>query len=510
MTHRAIDASHRMHWPSVIHSLVAVLGLAVAANAQEIRPEAFAVRHARLDLAIDFPATSLSGSMTLEMENWTLRPASSVSFVLNRLMEASQVRDGAGAALPFTQSVLRFRDSPKRQVTQIVVTLPRPIPPGGHTTVRIDYAGYLAPYTEVGWLYVQDHIDTAFTIIRADAMAYPIVGGLSAEANGQLPFADFTYDASVRVPSRYLVATGGTVTTTPNEGGAITWRYISGKTSPFLNIAIAPFDTMSAGGVRVFYFRADSIGARRLVDRAQAALRTLAQWFGPLRTKANLTITEIPDGWGSQGHPVGGIIQTASAFRDANSVGELYHELSHLWNAVDTDSPSPRWNEGLAMFLQNLLREDLDAWPGRTANEAQRIESLKRRTAADSLLRVVPFIDYGRHGMTDRSYTVGSVMFAALFELLGPVEFNNVVGGYSRQFATGGETRDLVAFAKRTSSRDLSAFFDDWVFTTRWTAVLAAATSSRELANHYRPASPPWLLPARGSAQGTAKERRGL
>ena len=479
-----------MRSPSVIRSFVAVLGVAVAADAQEIRPEAFAVRHARLDLAIDFSATSLSGSMTLEMENWTLRPASSVSFVLNRLMEASQVRDGAGAALPYTQRVLRFRDSPKLQVTQLVITLPQSIPPGGHTTVRIDYAGYLAPYTEVGWLYVRDHIDTAFTIIRSDAMAYPIVGGLSAEANGQLPYADFTYDASVRVPSNYLVAAGGTVTTTPNEDGTITWRYISGRTSPFLNIAIAPFDTISAGGVRVFYFPADSVGARRVINSAQAALRTLSQWFGPLRTKANLTITEIPDGWGSQGHPVGGIIQTASAFRDANSVGELYHELSHLWNAVDTDSPSPRWNEGLAMFLQNLLREELDGWLGRKSYEGQRIESMKRQTAADSLLRVVPFIDYGKRDMTGRSYTVGSIMFGTLFELLGADEFNKVVGGYYQQFANGGTTRDFIAFAKRTSSRDLTAFFDDWVFTTRWTEVLAAATSSGELANHYRTARP--------------------
>jgi aminopeptidase N len=475
-----------MRLTSVICSCGAVLGLTVAANAQEIRPESFAVRHASLDLAVDFSATRLSGSITLEMENWTLRPAGSVSFVLNRLMEASQVWDGAGAALPYTQDVLRFRDSPKRQVTQLVVTLPQPIPPGGHTTVRIDYAGYLAPYTEVGWEYVQDHIDTAFTIIRSDAMAYPIVGGLSAEANGQLPYPDFTYDASVRVPSHYVVATGGTVTTSPNEDGTITWRYSSGKTSPFLNIAIAPFDTISAGGVRVFYFPADSMGARRLVNSAQAALQTLTQWFGPLRTKANLTITEIPDGWGSQGHPVGGIIQTASAFRDANSVGELYHELSHLWNAVDTDSPSPRWNEGLAMFLQNLMREDLDGWLGRKTYEGQRIESLKRQTAADSLLRVVPFIDYGKRGMTGRSYTVGSIMFGALFELLGPAEFNKVVGGYYQQFANGGTTRDFIAFAKRTSSRDVTAFFDDWVFTTRWTEVLSVATSTGEIAAHYR------------------------
>jgi aminopeptidase N len=142
------------------------------------------------------------------------------------------------------------------------------------------------------------------------------------------------------------------------------------------------------------------------------------------------------------------------------------------------------------MFLQNLLREELDGWLGRKSYEGQRIESMKRQTAADSLLRVVPFIDYGKRDMTGRSYTVGSIMFGTLFELLGADEFNKVVGGYYQQFANGGTTRDFIAFAKRTSSRDLTAFFDDWVFTTRWTEVLAAATSSGELANHYRTARP--------------------
>jgi aminopeptidase N len=77
-------------------------------------------------------------------------------------------------------------------------------------------------------------------------------------------------------------------------------------------------------------------------------------------------------------------------------------------------------------------------------------------------------------------------MFGALFELLGADEFIRVVGGYSQKFVNGGTTRDLIAFAKQTSSHDLSAFFDDWMLTTRWTTVLAGATSNSEIAAHYR------------------------
>jgi aminopeptidase N len=467
-----------------------MIGLTFNASAQQPTPEAFVVRHARLDLAVDYAEPRLNGSMTVELENWTSAPARRVSFLLHRLMVASRVRDGAGAALPYTQDVKRFVDNSIRQVTQIVVTLPRPVPPGARTTVRIDYAGYLTPYTEIGWLYVRDHIDTTFTIIRSDALAFPDIGGLSRTANRRKPDPDFTYDASVRVPSKYLVATGGAVTRTPHEDGTTTWRYTSGGTSPFLNIAIAPFDTISAGGIRVFFFPADSTGARRLLANAQTALQMMTRWFGPLHTAANVTITEIPDGFGSQAHLVGGIIQQAAAFRDPTRLGELYHELSHLWNAVDTESPSPRWNEGLASFLEDLLRERIDGWAKRGASDSTFIAWMNKTIAADSTLRVVPMSDYGKKGMTGRSYTVGNLMFATLHTLIGEDEFNRAVGGYYQQFANGGATADFVAFVKRTASRDLSAFFDDWMYTTRWTGVLAGATSIGDLAAHYSNKTP--------------------
>lgn len=452
---------------------------------RDAAPEPFVQRHITLNVALDYGERSLAGSIIFELENWTTRPARTVSFVAGRLMTVSTVRDGSGRPLRYMQDVERFHDEPLWQVNHLRVTLPRAIPAGGRTTVRIEYAGNLVGYTEVGWLYVKDRIDTAFTILRADALAFPIVGGLSFAANRTVPRHDFTYDASVRVPARYVVATGGAVTRIAQADATVIWRYESRGPSPFLNIAIAPFDTLVDGGVRVFYFRADSAGARRLMTSAQAALRFFAQAFGPLHAPVSLTIAEIPDGWGSQASLVGGIIQTASAFRDTTRVGELYHELSHLWNARDTDAPSPRWNEGLAMFLQGLIHERVDGWTGREDSYRQLIASLKRRVADDSTVRQTPVIEYGARNMTNRSYAVGDLMFATLYELVGEAEFNRIVGGYYQEFANGGTTRDFVAFAKRTAARDLTIFFEDWLFTTRWIGPLAEATTLKDLARRY-------------------------
>ena len=77
-------------------------------------------------------------------------------------------------------------------------------------------------------------------------------------------------------------------------------------------------------------------------------------------------------------------------------------------------------------------------------------------------------------------------MFSTLYELLGPAEFNRIVGGYYKKFTTGATTRDFVAFAQQSSKRNLSTFFNDWIYTTRWTVALTKADSVGDLASQYR------------------------
>jgi hypothetical protein len=95
-------------------------------------------------------------------------------------------------------------------------------------------------------------------------------------------------------------------------------------------------------------------------------------------------------------------------------------------------------------------------------------------------------IDWGRRRLTDRSYRVGGVMFATLYELLGADRFNAIVGGYYRQYATGGTTNEFVRFASANGDGDLARFFDDWIFTTRWLRTFDKANSVSDLAAPYR------------------------
>ena len=188
---------------------------------------------------------------------------------------------------------------------------------------------------------------------------------------------------------------------------------------------------------------------------------------------------------------LGASSRPAAAFHDQRHLRELYHELTHQWNVRDVENPSPRWNEGLASFLEDLLQERLDGWQGRAATDTWIITTLKSAIASDSSVRTVPFIDCGRHDITDRSYTVGNAMFEVLYDLVGEEEFNRIVGGYNQQFVDGGTTRDFVDFARRMSRLDLSTFFNDWIFTTGWTVAVAQGSSLDDVAGHYRAIASP-------------------
>ena len=465
------------------HPDVATAGML---GAQDPEPSSFVQHALSLDVRIDYLLQRVDGKASITLQNWTTGPARRVSFLLNRLMGVRSVRSTGEPALTFRQEVVRFSDDSMRQVTRVLVDLPRAVAPGKEVTLDVEYGGNLVGYVEVGWLYVKDRIDSSFTILRSEALAFPVIGTTNDGANRRIPNVEFTFDAAVTVPDGFVVATGGVLVSHDLVAGGRRWHYHSDAKSPFLNIAIARYDMIASDGVRVFSLPEDSTGARGVQKSARDALRLLGEWFGPLGGEPQVTIIEIPEGWGSQAHLVGGIIQEASAFKKATSQGALYHELSHLWNVRDTDAPSPRWNEGLAMFMQLLLRERLEGWTGRSEALAQRAASLREAAARDSGLRSTPFVQYGRAAMTGRSYTVGQLMFGVLYELVGDVDFMRIVGGYFQQYRVGGTTEDFIAFAKKTSSHDLTRFFADWLYTTGWVGLLKDNTTANSLAMLYR------------------------
>ncbi len=463
-----------LHVPLVVSLMVLAGGAPAAAQSPgDSEPFSLALTHLELNLDLDFEDGSLAGWVHMEVSNQGDAPVRVLPFNLGRLMTVDRVSivgpSTGGGAAEFTQGVSVFTDSPKRQVNQLAVRLPRPLPPGQTITLRVDYGGYLVGYTETGSVYIQDRVDEAFSILREDAFAWPVLGTLSRRVNRSAPRPDFDFRARVTVPEGHTVASSGRLVAQTVQDGRAKFVYESNGPVPFLNLPIARYGLLEAGGVRVYHFPQDSAGARRVLESATRGLALLETWFGPLDTEPELAVMEIPEMWGSQASLTAGIIQTADAFRDAGHMSQLYHELTHIWNAPDVDLPSARWNEGLATFLSGRMAAELDGWDGMEGDVGRTAERILRLAESNPTVADVPFIEYGQANVTGLSYRVGYLMFFALYRTIGPEAFDQAVGGYYQIHKDrGGTFEALMESCGDASPVDLDDFFRDWVLTTRW------------------------------------------
>jgi len=440
-----------------------------------------------LELRIDYSRQAIEGAVTLVVQNTADLPVASIPLLLNRLMSVSRVVDGTGRSLAFKQRVVVFQDDSIRQVNAVTVTPRHSLAAGDTLAVTLQYGGILVGYTETGSLYIQDHVSREFTIIREDAYAFPVVGVPSWASNQTIPRESFAFTARVTAPADLVVAMGGELEERIPHDSLATWRYRSTGPVPFLNITIAPYLQRDDSTSRIFYFPADSDGARMLQEAVSAALDLLSRWFGPLPHTPHLVVMEIPEGFGSQASLNAGIIQTADAFRTRAELPQVYHELSHLWNVPDLEHPSPRWNEGLASFLQWRMAAELDGWSLWDARLQRSVKALLDGCAPPAPCSTVPLQAYGKAGLTDRSYTVGLLMFYALHRVLGDSGFDRAYGAFFQKYRdTGATSADLVAaFHRENPSSD--PIFMDWLTTTRWYARLASGESLQQIIASYAP-----------------------
>jgi aminopeptidase N len=445
--------------------------------------------HYDLAVELEFDQERLQGTATIRLRNASDGPADHIPLLLYRLMRVESVRDENGQAVDFTQQVETFADWDKMQVNYVEIHPSKPLAPATETTVVVDWSGYLVGYTESGMLYVRETIDPEYTLLRPDAYAFPWIGYPHSGVNRSAGLPNFDHRIRVTVPEPLVAASNGRLADVEREDGRVTYTFTSILPSWRMDVAVAPFEVVEQGGVRVHYLPGDRDGAETILRGFTRAVGTFTEWFGPLPAFEGFNIIELPPDYGSQTDATC-ILQTADAFRNTGSLNQLYHEASHLWNVKLNDGPSPRWDEGMASFLERLLVDLYAGDPtlGEVESVADRIrEGLRSRLKDDPRLAEIPMIDFGREEMTDWSYRVGMLMFGVLYHLVGPEEFNRVVGGFFQQYhASGASTERFVAYANEVTRIDLEPFFSDWLFTTDYRRFLESQQSLAEIAETYR------------------------
>jgi aminopeptidase N len=89
--------------------------------------------------------------------------------------------------------------------------------------------------------------------------------------------------------------------------------------------------------------------------------------------------------------------------------------------------------------------------------------------------------------MTNYSYSLGMIVFAIFYELVGADQFNQIIGSfYSRFHLTGATLDDFIHHCQQTAGPELERFFDDWIYSTHGIQLLMEGKSFQELMQFYK------------------------
>ncbi len=458
-----------------------VFGLAQAAELPKIT---------HYSLSVHFLPNEEKIAATAEMsiENTTRVEIKEISLILYRLLEVESVTDKQGSPLPFTQDVVKFSDEPNLQVNQVKIHLDEALAPGKTSIVRLTYSGSIFGYPEV-MMYVRDRIDENYSLIRPDALSYPMPCYPSWQSLMEAYRSRFTYDIEATGPKGYTIACGGVLKKQVAEDDSQLFYFQSRVPTWRMDIAMAKFVVSEdkKNGLVVYCLSGDEPGAEIVLKAMKRALDFFSESFGGLDDFQGFTVIEVPDGWGSQASDYY-ILQTAAAFKDPSKLSEVYHEIAHMWN-VRARAPEDRsrwFDEAFASYFEGLAIRAFEGEDAFHAYMERRRDRFIKSAANDSKNYQTPIAEYWKEELGHNSYTKGSWSLYILHRLIGDEAFKRMIKILRSEFsdrAAGFE--DFVKIAESVSGRNLKKYFDDWLFGTESSRLLVEKVSVDDIQKRY-------------------------
>lgn len=441
----------------------------------------------KLDLKIDFANDKLYGKCEILLRNRAAQPLVKVPVLLYRLLTIKSIENDEHIPLQFTQDIKAVEGFDKLQVNYTEVLLPKALMHGEEIKIVITYDGYLLGYSLEGWRYVKDHIDRNFTIMRTDGFGYPVIGYPTDQDMMAVANERFDYEINITFQNGLKAVTGGELiekTAGPDE---TTFKFRSKKPSWRIDVAIADYFLFEKGKNKVYFFKNDSIGAQSMMRALDRSLNLYSEWFGNINNFQGYSIVEVPEGYGSQ-QDITSFYITADNFRNPDEMLSIYHEISHLWNVKSLDPRPCRFeSEGLAQFLEFLMSEKLENRENAVSEAAQKyLERIRKAFIEKPEYQNVPIKDYGVSDMTDYSYTLGMVVFAAYYNLIGQDHFNTMIRSFCSKYSVTGATLDeFIDHCKKTAPLDLEKFFEDWIYSTKAIKLVMGGVTFKEIIQNY-------------------------
>jgi hypothetical protein len=501
-----------------------------------------AIRITRYDLDVRItPATAhLTGRARLTLRNASDKPLPRIALqISSALTWQSASLDGRGLAV--AQHLLDTDADHTGRARELILTLPAPLAPGDSLKLDTFYSGAitvssgrlerlgisssqadkgdwdaitpdataLRGFGNVLWfpvaapqLFLEDNtLVPAIGRARLEHATTPISLRLSVEYSGDAPVA--AYFCGRRQPLAALhdnndapIAYGSGIATATFPSEPIGVRPLSLFVIARPESLIAPLPSMSsttaAGGTPMLAVEStDDQALPSLADSAERVAPLLQQWLGPHPLSA-LTIIDH-SGQPFEDGPL--LVAPVGQLAGSSAAPLIAHSLTHAW--VQTGQP---WmDEGLAEFFSLLWNEREH---GRDAAVGQLEALMHPVAAADTLSENAPNDSSEQSTSSAASAAVGQPLIDAYDELFVRRKaaavwwmLRDIAGEQPLQLAltawrTQPPSRDSAeaqaeafeALLEKTSGKDLSWFFNDWILHDRGLPALSIVdVTPREL-----------------------------
>jgi hypothetical protein len=371
------------------------------------------------------------------------------------------------------------------QDTALRVPLPTPLPPGGETTLALEFETTVPITVGVGYgqfVYLQDVMALAnfFPIIPAYdeencARFGNCVQGWNIEVAAPYGDAVFSptalFEVFVSAPDEWtVVASGSLVDKQPAADDRLTWHMVSGPMRDF-NVVLSPrfevaTDTVSGITVNSYYLPEDVLGGRRVLGWVVESLAFFGEHFGPYPF-AEFDVVATPTAAGGIEYP-GLIVMPIRNYGDTSGRFQwsTVHEVAHQWwySLVGNDQQDEPWvDEALTQYSTALFFERQLNWDGAVAEVFEPRYAQVAGTEEDDLI-TLPVADYTEANYGPLVYSKGPLFFHAMRQEVGDEAFDAILKSFFVNYRYGiASGKELLGLAASVSGMDLNDLYREWL-----------------------------------------------
>ena len=424
----------------------------------------FHIRHYRVELNVDFARRELTGRVTLTIES--LRDGLREVTLDAAEMRFESVRSG-------TRSLAYSVEGEKLRVT-----LPRPLRAGDRAAFTVAYA----TIPRKGFFFVgpneaePDRKPSGWSQGQADDTHWWIPCLESTESRA-------TLEMIVTVPAGYRAISNGRLVSRKRNARRKTviwhWHQETAHPAYLTSLAVGMYAELKSRAGRVpllgYVPRGREREGRALYKKTAHMIRVFSEVYGypyPYPKYAQVTVADFTFGGmenTSATTLTERVLQSPQDSLDDSYDSLISHELAHQWwgDLVTCRDWSEGWlNEGFATYSEIVYRE---ADGGRDDADFARLEQMCSYLTEDGEDYRRPLVEtrwkYPSDIFDRHLYEKGACVLHMLRALLGDAAWRRSLRRYLTRHAFGPvETADLRRACEEETGRNLSWFFDQWIY----------------------------------------------